>query len=96
MQLIGRKLLVTLIILTLLSPICGVILADLVGYHEPLDVAAETIGLEDISEQINWTPLFDYGIEGIPAEIGYIISGFIGLGIILGVGYLLLAGIKTK
>lgn len=68
----------------MVSPLFGVLLADVVGYHEPLDVAAEALNLQDLTESINWTPLMDYTVPGLPAELGYIISGLIGVGIILG------------
>ncbi len=87
---IGKKALITIIVLVLVSPLFGVILADMVGYHEPLDVAAEELGLKDISEEIDWTPFYDYTVPGLPDTIGYIIAGFIGVGIILGIGYILL------
>ncbi len=85
-----RKALLTIIALIIISPIFGVILADIVGYHEPLDVAAEKLGLKDISEEINWTPLFDYSVPGLNPVVGYIISGFIGVSIILAIGYTLM------
>lgn len=72
------------VLLVLVSPLFGVLLADVVGYHEPLDVAAEALNLQDLTESINWTPLMDYTVPGLPAELGYIISGLIGVGIILG------------
>ncbi len=94
----NKKFLIFLAVLILISPICGVILADIVGYHEPLDLAAEAIGLKDLSEQLNWTPFYDYSVPGLPPEIGYIISGFIGVAIIMGIGYLanLLIGKKKE
>lgn len=67
------------IILLLISPIFGVILADMVGYHEPLDLVAENFGLEDKSTEFNWTPFYDYNVPGLPSWLGYIISGFIGI-----------------
>ena len=75
-----------LVIIILLSPIFGVILADLTGFHEPLDIAAEKIELQDLSEDMNWTPFFNYAIPSLSPEIGYIISGLLGVIIILGVG----------
>lgn len=78
---------IVIIILLIISPFFGVILADIVGYHEPLDIAAETLGLEDITDSLNWTPLIDYSIPGLPDEIGYIIAGIIGVTIILLIGY---------
>ena len=75
-----------LIIIVLVSPIFGIILADIVGFHEPLDIAAEKIELQDFSEEMNWTPFIDYTIPGLSPEIGYIISGLLGIAIILGAG----------
>ncbi|MCY0867803.1 MAG: PDGLE domain-containing protein [Desulfurococcus sp.] len=83
------KVLLAIVVLVLVSPVFGVILADLVGYHEPLDLAAEALGLKDITEEVNWTPLVDYRIPGLPDTIGYIVSGFIGVSIILAAGYIL-------
>ena len=75
-----------LIIIVLVSPIFGIILADIVGFHEPLDIAAEKIELQDFSEEMNWTPFIDYTILVLSPEIGYIISGLLGIAIILGAG----------
>ena len=88
-MMICKKTLLAIVILLVISPIFGVILADMVGYHEPLDVAAEKLGLEDTTDKINWTPFLDYTVPGLPDVIGYIISGFIGVGIILGIGYVI-------
>lgn len=86
---ISSKTLIIIIALVLISPVFGIILADMVGYHEPLDIAAELLRLKDISEKINWTPFFGYTVPGLPNVIGYIVSGFIGIGIILGIGYIM-------
>ncbi len=83
-----RALLVT-VVLVLVSPVFGVILADMVGYHEPLDLAAELIGLPDKSEELNWTPFFDYTVPGLPDTVGYIVAGFIGVAVILAMGAVL-------
>lgn len=82
----SKKALLLIIILIVISPIFGVVLAEAVNYHEPLDVAAEELGLEDLTEHFNWTPLLDYTVPGLPNTIGYIIAGFIGTGIILLIG----------
>jgi len=84
-----KKTLLITLVLVFVSPIFGVILADMVGYHEPLDVAAEVLNLPDLTENINWTPFLDYTVPGLPTEIGYIIAGFIGVGIILGISLIL-------
>jgi cobalt/nickel transport protein len=88
------KPLIFLAIIILVSPIFGVILADIVGFHEPLDIAAEKIELHDLSEDINWTPLFDYTIPGLSPEVGYIISGLVGIAILLGAGLILRGVLK--
>ena len=79
---------VTIFVLLLVSPLFGVILAEIVGYHEPLDVAAELLGKRDLTEEVNWTPFLDYTIPWLPAEIGYIVSGFIGVAVIMFIGFL--------
>lgn len=83
-----RRLVIFLIVLALISPIFGIWLANLIGYHEPLDVAADMINeaagrqvLQDISDQMNWTPFIDYTVPGLPDWAGYIVSAFIGLAI---------------
>ncbi|RLF16112.1 MAG: cobalamin biosynthesis protein [Thermoprotei archaeon] len=91
-----KKALVAAILLVLVSPLFGVVLADLVGYHEPLDLAAEAIGLEDLTESLNWTPLLDYSVPGLPAEVGYIVAGFVGIAIILGIGLLALKAVGEQ
>jgi hypothetical protein len=55
---------IAITVMLILSPVFGVILADMVGYHEPLDLAAEIAGLRDVSEEVNWTPFFDYSVPG--------------------------------
>ncbi|HIE19049.1 TPA: cobalamin biosynthesis protein [Candidatus Bathyarchaeota archaeon] len=84
-----KRALILTLILIFVSPIFGVILADMVGYHEPLDVAAEALDLSDITESLNWTPFLDYTVPGLPADVGYIIAGFIGIGIMLSIGFIL-------
>ena len=82
-----KRALITILVLVIISPIFGIILADMVGYHEPLDVAAEKLGLKEL--EIEWTPLTDYTVPGLPDIIGYIICGFIGIAVILLIGALL-------
>lgn len=84
-----RKQFGVLALLIVVSPVFGVYLADLVGYHEPLDVAADLLGLKDITEKINWTPFLDYSVPGLPDWLGYIIAGFIGMAAVLAVGWLI-------
>ncbi len=74
-------------VLLIVSPIFGVILAAKIGYHEPLDVAAEKLHLHE--ENIgDWTPFKDYTFPGLPDTIGYIVAGAIGVAVILGIGIL--------
>lgn len=91
-----NKALIIIFLLVFISPVFGVVLADIVGYHEPLDVAAEVLNLSDLTEKINWTPFLDYSIPGLSAEVGYIVAGLIGIGIILGVGFILSRFMERK
>lgn len=93
---IAKRSIIIIALLLLVSPIFGVYLADMVGYHEPLDLAAESIGLEDVSEKLNWTPFLDYSVPGLPDTLGYIISGVIGVLSILAVGYILVRASSDK
>jgi len=71
-----------IIVLVLISPLFGVIGANIVGYREPLDVAAELIGMKE-SEPV-WSGIFpDYTIPGLPDEIAYIVAGLVGVGVLL-------------
>lgn len=82
----GQAILIAALLLA--SPLFGVYLADMVGYHEPLDVAAELLGLQE-AEWTNWTPFADYAVPGLPPELGYVVSGAIGVAAIFAIGYLL-------
>jgi len=84
-----KKTLICLVTLLLLSPVFGIYLAGLVGYREPLDVAGEILNLTDISDRINWTPLKDYSVPGLPDWLGYILSGVIGVALIYFLGLVL-------
>ena len=83
-----KNALLVVILLVIISPIFGVILANAVGYHEPLDVAASMLHLHEMKLP-NWTPFADYTFPGLPDTIGYIVAGFIGIGTILTIGYIL-------
>jgi len=77
-----RKSYIAIIILVLISPLFGVIGANIVGYKEPLDLAAEMIGIEE-SEPL-WSGIFsDYTVPGLPDELGYIVAGFVGVFLLL-------------
>jgi len=83
---VSRNQLYLLIILIAISPIFGVYLANLIGYHEPLDIVAEKLELNEL--EINWTPLKDYIVPGLPDWLGYIVAGFLGVGIIIFIGHI--------
>ncbi|MEM2490362.1 MAG: cobalamin biosynthesis protein [Candidatus Korarchaeum sp.] len=71
-----------IVLLVLISPLFGVIGANVVGYREPLDVAAELIGMEE-SEPV-WSGIFpDYTLPGLPDELAYVIAGLVGVGVLL-------------
>ncbi len=91
---VSRRVLVSYIALIIIAPLFGVVLANQVGYHEPLDTAAEELGLNETS--VEWTPLSDYSVPGLDPVTGYIVSGFIGVGIILLIGYLLRKIVEKK
>jgi len=85
-----KKAFILILFLIVISPIFGVILANLLGYHEPLDVAAELLGLKETTEEINWTPFLDYSVPGLPPEVGYIVSGLLGALVVLLLGYIII------
>lgn len=89
-----RRALLVIAALALVSPLFGVYLAELVGYHEPLDLVAELLGLEEATEEITWTPLLDYTVPGLPPWLGYAVSGLLGAAIVLALGHLLLKLLK--
>jgi len=88
-----RRALLAIAVLLVVSPLFGVISADLVGYHEPLDVAAEALGL---SESPLWSGFLpDYTVPGLSEDwlsmsMGYIIAGVIGVLIILAIGFIII------
>ncbi len=80
-----KRPLVLIVVLLAFSPVFGVILAERVGYHEPLDVAAEKLGLRewDLPE---WSPFPDYTVPGLPDTVGYVLSGLVGVALIIALG----------
>lgn len=88
----SRKTILILLILLLLSPLFGVILAEELGYHEPLDIAAEELGLNE--SEFTWTPLKDYTVPGLPEWLGYVTCGALGVLVIVVVGLVLKASIR--
>ncbi|MGC8975057.1 MAG: PDGLE domain-containing protein [Thermoprotei archaeon] len=81
---LSRKTILTLLTLLLVSPVFGVILAEEIGYHEPLDIAAEELGLNE--SEFTWTPLKDYTVPGLPEWLGYIVCGALGILVITLIG----------
>ena len=89
-----RKTLITLATLLLLSPIFGVILAEELGYHEPLDIVAEELKLNE--SEFTWTPLKDYTVPGLPEWLGYITCGALGGVVIVFTGYVIKAALGRR
>lgn len=79
-----RTALLVVAALLVVSPVFGVVLAEKIGYHEPLDVAAEKLHLREID--VYHTPFDDYTFPGLPDTVGYIVAGFLGVSVILGLG----------
>lgn len=82
-----RKAVLLTLALVIVSPVFGIYLANLVGYHEPMDIAAEMLGLKEKTEEVNWTPFLDYTVPGLPDWLGYILSGLIGAAAVFALGY---------
>ncbi len=80
-----KKALIVILAMLLVSPFFGVIGSEIVGYHEPLDIAAEKLGLKE-EIVVEWSPFSDYTVPGLPNTLGYIVAGFLGVGIILAIG----------
>ncbi|MCE4628378.1 MAG: PDGLE domain-containing protein [Desulfurococcales archaeon] len=91
----GRKAWMVIILLVIVSPIFGVILADRIGYHEPLDVAAEKLGLSEKDVGYH-TPFEDYTFPGLGPVPGYIAAGLLGVIVILVIGKLLELAVSKK
>jgi cobalt/nickel transport protein len=77
-----RKAYLVVALLLAASPLF-LVLSDMVGYHEPLDLAAELLGLKDVSEEVNWTPFFDYTVPGLPPALGYVVAGAVGTALVV-------------
>jgi len=76
-----RKAYMAVALLLAVSPLF-LVLSDMVGYREPLDLAAEALGLKDVSEEVNWTPFFDYTVPGLPPTLGYVVAGAAGIALV--------------
>lgn len=80
-----RRAIMAIVLLVLVSPLFGIVLAERLGYTEPLEVAAEKLGLHE-HPVWEWSPLADYTFPGLPDTLGYIVSGLIGVALIILVG----------
>lgn len=69
-------------IMVILSPLFA-IAADMVGYSEPLENAAEHLGAEEDQDYTGLLP--DYSVPGLGMVSGTLISGIVGTLITLGV-----------
>ncbi len=79
---VSRKALVVIVALVMVSPLFGVIGAEIVGYREPLEVAAEAVGLTE-GEPVWEGVLPDYTVPGLPDTVGYVVAGFAGVAVLL-------------
>ncbi len=69
-----------IVLLVLISPLFF-IGAEAVGYTEPLEIAAEKLGLK---EESLWSGILpDYTFPGLPDVIGYVVAGLIGVAVLL-------------
>ncbi len=82
---ISRRVAITLAVLLVTAPVFGIFLAEVTGYHEPLDIVAEELGLTE--EELQWTPFKDYTFPGLPDWLGYIVTGLIGVLLIVATCY---------
>lgn len=82
----GKSAFVIIAIMVALSPLFAYA-AELVDYSEPLENAAELIGLEEYSIYSGLMP--DYSIPGIDPYVGTLITGAIGTVIVAGFAFLI-------
>jgi len=87
-----RKGLAVLLVLVVLAPVFGWA-AGQVGYAEPLENAAEETGATDHAVTLNPGLMPDYGVPGLGAASGTLVSAFVGTALTLvvatGIGRLL-------
>jgi cobalt/nickel transport protein len=74
--------LAVLVVLALLAPVFGWA-AGAVGYAEPLDVAAEATGATVHADSIAIAPFPDYGVPGLAAPAGTLVSAIVGTALTL-------------
>lgn len=80
-------------VMILVSPLFAYT-AELVGYSEPLENAAEIIGLEE--NPIYEGVLPDYSVPGLDPYVGTLIAGLVGTVIVLSLGYALSRYARTS
>lgn len=80
-----RRGLVVVAVLIALAPVFGWA-ARQVHYAEPLEHAAATTGASDDVTTVHRGVLPDYGVPGLPAPLGTLVSGVVGTGLVLGIG----------
>jgi len=78
-------------IMVLLSPLFAYA-AEMVGYSEPLENAAEELGAEENQEYTGILP--DYSVPGLDPHSGTLISGIVGTLITLGVALAIGKGLR--
>lgn len=77
-----RSGLAILLVLVLLAPVFGWA-AGQVGYAEPLENAAEVTGATEAAETINPGLMPDYGVPGLGASSGTLVSALVGTALTL-------------
>ncbi|KKF39646.1 metal transporter [Halorubrum saccharovorum] len=88
----ARRALLALLVLVVLAPVFGWA-SGAVGYAEPLENAAEATGATDAADPLTSGLLPDYGVPGLGAPLGTLVSAAVGtaltLAVALGIGRLL-------
>ncbi|MEM0332267.1 MAG: energy-coupling factor ABC transporter permease [Archaeoglobaceae archaeon] len=90
---ISKKSLLAIILMILVSPIFAYS-AELVGYTEPLEKAAENLGLEENPLYSGVLP--DYVVPNLDPYLSVLISATLGTFIVFGLGYILNARTNRK
>jgi len=84
-----------IVMIVLLVPVSSLLLSKLEGYSEGLAIVAERIGLSE--ERFYNAPFRDYVIPFIENEtLSNIMSGLIGVFVVLAVAYILASMLKSR
>lgn len=86
-----NKVWITIGVMIILSPLFAYA-AEMVGYSEPLENAAEKLGAEENQEYTGILP--DYSVPGLDPLSGTLISGIVGTLITLGVALAIGKGLR--